>query len=98
MTEPGISLASTSLSSDVLPSGQNSVGSIGSRTPICGVRPIPGNVMFVGSPSPSPSKPGWPSSHMSAAETAWAPAPSSECERRWYWLMAWSGAPMYSCR
>jgi hypothetical protein len=80
--------------SDALPSGQNSVGSCTALVAICGVRPMPGMAASVGSPSwlPSPN-PGLPSSHMSRADTAWAPTPRSPWEVRWYCRIASSGAP-----
>ena len=77
----------------MLPSGQARDGPESTMLSICGVRPIPGNVRPSVSPSPSPSKPGWPSIQQSAAETACAPAPSSPCDERWYWTIASSGAP-----
>ena len=89
----GISFETSSRSSDVLPSGHARDGSESTMLSICGVRPTPGNVSPSVSGSPRPSKPGWPSIQQSAALTAWAPAPSSPCDERWYWTIASSGAP-----
>ena len=79
----GISLLTTSLSSEMFPSGHARVGPLPDIASICGVRPIPANTMSVVSGRPSASgNPGRPSTQQSAAGDGLAARRRAGCRTR----------------